>query len=51
MNEVHLIFNSHSKAVGVNVNIFMIWGMLDIMSLYEFHKFALCHWRKLMVQQ
>ena len=37
MNEVHLIFNTHSNTVGVNVIIFMIWEMLDIMRLYEFH--------------
>ena len=50
MNE-HLIFNLHSKTVGVKVNISYDLGMLAIMRLYEFHKFAVCHWRKLKAQQ
>ena len=51
MNEVHLIFNLYSKTVGVKVNISYDLRMFAIMRLYEFHKFAICHWRKLMAQQ
>ena len=36
MNEVHIIFNLHSKTVGVKVNISYDLRMFAIMRLYEF---------------